>query len=398
MIFDKINIPFWKQSIDPLFKDYDPEKVKGKYLLKLPDLKQIEWEDFEKFNSYRKANFIKYSHNNIVANINNFTTGSSFNNQEKKDTIKIIEKKVLDHKIDYPYSMSDLSQKIFRKSFLEYKIPCLYPYESLKSYHGGKSRIYKKGLFKNMYLADIKNAYGSVFMQLPSFYFLDLYKESKKIMDLGIYNIDCDCKQFEYDYLFDHDFKTQKKLINIWVTGKELKNAIKYKLINNLKINKGIYYDQKTDKQRIISPFKKYANYCLKNTNKFNKYLINSLYGKLIQNKKDISYDTENNKVITNINAMGLFNPFIATFITGSIRAKILEYEIKYKSVHTLTDAIICRYKPENKDKIGKLNIKIKGYLINKKIGVYLIKNKKKIKFGMMGYTKPPFTKEELKL
>ena len=31
MIFDKINIPFWKESIDPLFKDYDPKKVKAKY-------------------------------------------------------------------------------------------------------------------------------------------------------------------------------------------------------------------------------------------------------------------------------------------------------------------------------------------------------------------------------
>ena len=96
MIFDKINIPFWKESIDPLFKDYDREKVKAKYLLKLPDIDEIQWDNFEKFNSYRKANFIKYSHNNIVADINNFTTGSSFNNQEKKDTIKIIEKKVVE--------------------------------------------------------------------------------------------------------------------------------------------------------------------------------------------------------------------------------------------------------------------------------------------------------------
>ena len=33
MIFDKINIPFWKESIDPLFKDYDREKVKAKYFV-----------------------------------------------------------------------------------------------------------------------------------------------------------------------------------------------------------------------------------------------------------------------------------------------------------------------------------------------------------------------------
>lgn len=82
---------------------------------------------------------------------------------------------------------------------------------------------------------------------------------------------------------------------------------------------------------------------------------MNSLYGKTIQavelvneDTKDSDYETEIDaegklhvkRVNKTFRAGGLFNPFIATLITGKVRAMIHTLEHKFKALHTATDSI----------------------------------------------------------
>ena len=411
MIVHGLTIPFYKNHIKPIVKprgkDHKTVFIEDEKML-FPYLQQrgsftIYTKGFipEVHEPFRFAvdtqNFkVAVLGNKTIVDINNF--GCQEFNLHPVEVFQYIKELCKDD-ISYPISVADLSAKIFRKRFLKYWITLFYPKESLKAYHGGKLLLYtKQKRFNKVYYADIKQAYGSIMKTLPSFYDNKLFKETKKIYDLGIYQISCECEELKYPYIFDENFKFQKQLIKQWVNGSELKNAIKLNLINNLTIHKGYFYDRKLDKN--ISPFKQFVNSFSKTKNplkrRINKLIINSLYGKLIQSKKDIYYDTQNKETIFNFEGSGLFNPFIAGYITSSIRKRILEYEIKYNSLHTLIDAIICTKKPINQNKkAGQLINKISGSCEIKKAGVYLIKNYRAKKIGKMGLTENPFPSED---
>jgi hypothetical protein len=409
MIVDNLEIPFYKQHIKPLTSQRGKEHEV--LFLENPDELDFEIKKNKKNKTIYTDGFIPENINNnfyvnsktykvaiqngcTIVDINNF--GSAEFNLDKLEVYNYILE-LCKNDISYPISLADLSSKIFRKRFLKYWITCLYPKESLQAFHGGKIQLYTdKKNYKKVYYSDIKSAYGSVIKNLPSFYESNLYIESKKINKLGIYNISCECKNYKYPYLFNENFKFENKLINQWVSGEELIKAKQLNLINNLIIHKGIYYDIKRDKN--ISPFKKFVNSLINKKNPvhktINKLLINSLYGKFIQTKKNIYYDTNEKKTYFNFIAGGLFNPFIAGYITSKIRTQILNYEIEYNSVHTLIDAIISTKKPINENKIGGLINKISGTCEIKNIGVYLIKNKFNYKKGIMGLNSNPFEEQ----
>lgn len=267
-------------------------------------------------------------------------------------------------------SAPHFASKVFRKHFLKKTIP-LPPrkiiYAAMASYHGGKNNLtVPSGLYKNVYALDIKSAYPFAMSKFPSFSNTDLYKSlrgsgtPKSLPAYGIYKISGTAKICKWPALYSHNFKPlQGEFSGIWVTGFELNEAIKSKEVT-LTDTFGYYYDADADEEE--SPFLGYVQefYKRKETAKkkaqreFNKLLMNALYGKFMQTRKldglaDLTFDIDENTLLTDasVQAGGLFNPFIATLITGHTRAFIHKLEHKFHALHTSTDGIQTQQKPK---------------------------------------------------
>lgn len=269
------------------------------------------------------------------------------------------------------------ASKVFRKHFLKKTIP-LPPrkiiYAAMASYHGGKNNLtVKPGLYKNIYALDIKSAYPYAMASFPSFSNPDLYRAISgkgtptRVPPFGIYKISGKTKQCRWPAIFTHNFKPiQGEFSGIWTTGFEFNEAIRTGEIETSEVF-GYYYCAEMDKEP--SPFKAYVNefYQRKENAKekahreFNKLLMNALYGKFIQTRKmdgmaDLTFDLDNSKLMidSSVQAGGLFNPFIATLITGHTRAFIHALEHRFKALHTSTDGIQTQIKPSGLSKYGK--------------------------------------------
>lgn len=332
---------------------------------------------------------------------------------------KYIEKIHDDFSIPYSVSVSNLAGKIFRKHYLKNDIP-LPPkqivYASLHSYHGGKNNItVDKGYYKNVVSLDINSAYPFAMFNLPSFSDISLYKklsnveEFKEVFPEGVYCISgyaFDCK---YPIIYDHAFNPVKgDFENIWITGYELNEALSACEIN-ITTGYGFFYDTKKDFNE--SPFRKFVDYFYKMKTKYGKeknkimekffkVILNGLYGKFIQSKDyenkytTYEYNDSTGRIseINELNAGGLFNPFIATLITGRCRAMIHSIEHKYQALHTATDGIICynkaiKLKPSTE--LGQLKIECEGnalILRNKLYCIYDKKTGQPLKYGLHGY------------
>jgi hypothetical protein len=258
------------------------------------------------------------------------------------------------------------ASKVFRRHFLKKSIP-LPPrkitYAALSSYHGGKNNITcKTGLYKNVYSLDIKSAYPHAMSIMPSFSNPDLYKilSGKGTPDsfppYGIYKISGVAKKCKWPSIFSHNFKPiQGEFSGIWITGFEINESLRSNEVS-LSDTFGYFYDADADKEP--SPFKNYVDefYKRKEISKdkpqreFNKLLMNALYGKFIQTRhlvngmSDLVFDLDEKKLLedSSIQAGGLFNPFIATLITGHCRAVIHRREHEFKAIHTATDGIFA--------------------------------------------------------
>lgn len=294
------------------------------------------------------------------------------------------------HKLyDVPQCVSapNMAAKIFRKHFLKERIP-LPPrkimYAALSSYHGGKNNITVKPGFYPITSLDIKSAYPAQMIELPSFSVIEAYKIIKGrghpnclLPKLGVYRVSGEAKPCKWPVIFNHNFKpVQGSFKNIWITGAELNEALISKeiIVNDLE---GYYYD--TNMDFCESPFKAYVEdfFHRKETAEdeiyrtFFKIMINSLYGKFIQNKgaanltTGLSYDLDNNslQIECELIAGGLFHPFIATSITGGTRADIHHLEHNYNSAHTSTDGIFSlnKFRYFKSDQIGSLSVEAKG-------------------------------------
>lgn len=299
------------------------------------------------------------------------------------------------------FSVAHFSATIFRHKFLQNTIP-LPPmkivYSALHAYHGGKNNItVKPGWYKNIYSYDIKSAYPYAMYRLPSFAHSDLYKSvkgtghpSSLLPEFGIYKVTGHAKPCKWPILYTHNFKPiAGDFAGVWTTGPELNEGLKS---GELKIEsiEGYYYD--ADKDTDYSPFKAFVDDFFKKkdtaTTKtlrlFYKIIMNSLYGKFIQTRKDESskefgYDLDENKIYEKVDlvAGGLFNPFIAALITGHTRAYIHKLEHKYKAIHTSTDGIFTQMLPKVIPGLGGLHIDAQGDCMLFRNKVYIIYGKK---------------------
>jgi len=296
-------------------------------------------------------------------------------------------------------SAPHFASKVFRHSFLKASIP-LPPrklvYSALASYHGGKNNLTApKGIYDNVYALDIRSAYPFAMDCLPSFSRPELYKHlsgrgsPKQLPACAIYKITGNARSCKWPALYDHHFKPLSgPFKNVWVTGFELNEALRAQEIT-LEETEGYYYQAEKDTEP--SPFRAYVQEFFSKKEKpvdkihreFYKLLLNSLYGKFIQTRgsgtmTSLTFDTDDERLdeIRVLLAGGLFNPFIATLITGHTRAYIHRLEHEYEALHTSTDGIFTLRKPQESPGLGGLSIEAHGKLLLLRNKLYIIYGK----------------------
>lgn len=300
-----------------------------------------------------------------------------------------------------PISVSapHLASKIFRVKHLKKAIPLPaknITYAALHSYHGGKNNLAAAaGWYEKVYSLDIVSAYPAAMRELPSFSNAKLYKkfegngDIEKVPEYGIYRIKGIAKKCKWPIIYDHKFKPVfDDVEEIWITGFELNEALR---CNELKISSiyGFFYD--AEKDELDSPFASYvdeffekkANAETESERLFYKIMMNALYGKFIQTTdheglkgfRELLFNVENENLSSEryIIAGGLFNPFIASLITGRVRAQIHKLEHKYKALHTATDGIFTQVKPVERVGLGGEKIDCIGDLLLLRNKCYII-------------------------
>ncbi len=296
-------------------------------------------------------------------------------------------------------SAPHFASKVFRKTFLKETIP-LPPrkviYAALNSYHGGKNNItVDAGYYPGVYCLDIRSAYPYAMRGFPSFSNAKLYralsgtrtpKTGEYFPPFGIYKISGIANECKWPIIYDHKFKpVTGSFENIWITGFELNEALRLKEVK-LTYVYGYYYD--AEKDTVASPFAAYVDEFFKRKDtakdkiyrEFWKLLLNSLYGKFIQTRgvssiTNLVYDMDEKKLIedSSIVASGLFNPFIASLITGHTRAYLHRIEHENKALHSSTDGIITQRKPKEIPGLGGLSIEAEGDALILRNKLYVI-------------------------
>ncbi|MGQ0794830.1 MAG: DNA polymerase [Nitrosopumilaceae archaeon] len=231
-----------------------------------------------------------------------------------------------------------------------------------KSFYGGRFELVQRGHIGECYLYDINSAYPFALTNLP-----DIkdgrWKESNKINPkalLGFFHIQA--RIDDAVKIAPFPFRTKNNRIiyptgefETYVTLEELKSVIgdsriKFKIIDSY---------QFIPSKNCKFPFKKFIEeqYSkrleLKSQNnpleRAIKIVLNSMYGKTAQRVD---------------NKMGnLFNPIIASFITGFARAHLYrfmrEYDLEHQIVAFATDSVACRKRIEglNSANLGEMKL-----------------------------------------
>lgn len=327
-------------------------------------------------------------------------------------------------------SAAQFAMRVFRSKFFEKRthfpyIPSKALSGSILSYHGGRNGFYvdRPTIFKDCVELDISSAYPYAMANMPNFNHCKYVNVTKFHKDKeGIYEISGIYKGCKYPCIFDHNFKELKKgsAFRIWTTSYELKEAMKDNSIKRLKIIQGWLIKETNS----YNPLKEYVEFFYnKKQNSSSsderimfKIFLNSLYGKFVQstiNDDEINDNPDNMnvgeiKILCNedgtqeiiskpkeskiFTAGGMFNPLIATLITGFTRAYLHRLEHKYHAIHSSTDSIKCNFsridEKELKKGLGGLEIQVRGSCIVLRNKLYLHYNEKDelSKFALHGF------------
>lgn len=293
-------------------------------------------------------------------------------------------------------SLPQFAARVFRHHF--FKPDEVIPFPPLDcaraaelSYHGGKNRADDDcpKIVEDAYEADISSAFPFAMSLIPqmskgAYTKTDQYSKTAP----GIYLVS-GVDRGRYPLIYDHAFKKAPRFKNIWITGHELKRALVSKDIT-ITIHEGWIW--RADASYTHNPLKEYVEhfYALKDKTPktdpnyaFYKLALNGAYGKFCQaiaiEEREWLDDPEAGaesigteyrwdeaigdyvKISREHRAGGLYNPFIATQITGHTRGYLYDLETKYGSFHSATDAIKTTKRPESSDGLGGLKIETFG-------------------------------------
>ena len=246
-------------------------------------------------------------------------------------------------------SLADLCGKIFRKNMNDVILPVQgdVGVAALCSYHGGKTECYidTPSLVHNVYEYDIKSAYPYAMATIPNFFNYEVEHNKnlrRGIVDEGLYLVNGEITG-KYKPFYQHDFTFSKQVKDTWITGYELNSALRHNAFHGniddsyiVKSNGGQNYLRQycVDFFRLKDQAKVEKN---KTEYHWYKIALNALYGKFISRIPEFSEFGKYYRLGV------LFNPLIATFITGKVRALIHDLENLTQAIHTSTDSIITR-------------------------------------------------------
>lgn len=251
------------------------------------------------------------------------------------------------------------------------------------SYHGGKNGMYADpGVYEDVTEVDINSAYPWAMKELPNFLsgnyaavkgwegpeFSGIYKISGWTDPAAVYPL-----------VFDHVFKrVDGHFTDLWTTSYEVERILSASFIRVTKIEGYVWRPGPSTH----NPFSDFVDefYRLKQESsrddpyyQFYKIALNALYGKLVgmieekellnledesdaSVKKDYRWDAALGRYVKSVtkNVAGqMYNPFIATLITGKVRALLYDLEVKYEALHSATDSIKTRKKIFEKSGLG---------------------------------------------
>jgi hypothetical protein len=298
---------------------------------------------------------------------------------------------------DVPLSVSapSMTAKTFRKNYV--KKPYAKPTSGVRvaamlSYHGGKNGMYVDPGWYHCTDLDINSCYPFAMTQIPNMQGGGYRRVKKWEGRHGIYLVSGHNRKDNYGGLPNHEFIYGLNLHKIWVTGYELEIYKKYHW-ENIEIHRGIVC--KPGKGE--SPLKKYAEtlYDMRLQAKAVcddlgsyriKILLNSLYGKFIA-----KIEQEDGTYLTG----SVFDPFLATLITGHARAQIHGLEHKYKSLHTATDAVKTKKALRKEDAgraLGQLTRGVTGncLILRNKLYLHFDKEGELKKYALHGFRGKP--------
>lgn len=261
----------------------------------------------------------------------------------------------MQYNLDISISLADLCGKIFRAWYFDTtKASIWLPsseilHQAILSYHGGKTECYVETPCKirDVIDYDITSAYPYAMIHIPNFMDYGIFRHrAKSIHDVepdGIYQIR-GALECPYRGLYDHDFVPRKLFDGCWVTGYELQAVSRMGEFEGV-VQDGWRIESNREAHNAVSAYvwdffrQKAQAKSEKNVTKelWAKLALNSLYGKFIAR---IPHTYEEKTVWR---GGALFNPLMATCVTGFLRAYIHGIEHAVKAYHTSTDSFLTR-------------------------------------------------------
>jgi hypothetical protein len=259
------------------------------------------------------------------------------------------------------------------------------------SYHGGKNRGDDDlpRIVEDAYEIDISSAFPYAMSLLPQMV-KGAYMKTKRFLKKapGVYLVSGEDRG-RYPLIYNHAFKHVRRFKKTWITGHELSRALVSKDIT-IEIHEGwVWLADAKYKHNALRDYVLHFYGLKEKTSKddpnysFFKLCLNGGYGKFAQAVaielrewlEDPDASTESVgvdyrwdeavgdyvKISREHKAGGLYNPFIATQITGHTRAYLYDLENKYGSFHSATDAIKTTSRVKPSPGLGGLKIETYG-------------------------------------
>jgi len=343
-------------------------------------------------------------------------TGPAFERYAMTDAIacyhvgKSIEGQHKQYDVPASFSAPHFASRVFRHHFINEGENIPFPPDPIAraaslSFHGGKNALppwVRAGWVKDLTEFDLISAYSWSLFRLPPMT-VGAWQTVRE-MPFGEDSILCasgisNCK---YGSIFTHDFKPVRgPFTNVWTTGYEIESALRHGCLELKKV--WGYVWQPASMAR--NPFDPYAMTMFKEKGKypkgtieyeFNKLLNNSLYGKTAQMTRapletaSVTPDGAVARATVRYIASGLHTRVVAWCKRGGARARPHDFEEKYGSFHSSTDAIKAfgPADPHDLGGLGGLKVECRGncLILGSKLYLHLDGDGKPAKMATSGF------------